>query len=934
MALRVQDLRRRTVTKLVGPSSFLATLSAQDRAALVTELVEDITEAISDSVVTSGMVPISGSRTWYVHDPAVDGPASIDAVQTAVNAAALWLDDNPAGHAIVDVRFQDEQDWVSDNPGVYGLRWPANCQGRLEVRGNGSRIKFTADHQALMTAHQHSFADPAQHTSYLTYGDLWLSGFRIDAEDSDGQSPVIFGTMVGGTTQRRQSFGEIRLWDIDADNVDPDRTIGVKHRPGVWIPLGALNSGDSTLRCEKVRINNVHVNGSPYGFWCGGVPPTNDSPVFEHSQNLIFGSVICEDSSHDRGVAPTVFSTSANFHVGSEAIIEKLRLRRFYGRFAGDVGIEHNNVVDGLVESCEVEDAWTIGVTHNQYTQMGLYRERQGTMHRDCHVRRRVLGVTGTIGKCVGFGSGTSGFNLSPATGDTLSSPLLYEDCTYEQINGDQEPGNFAYGMFRFSGPVPFISIKSCTCVERFTHTASTRTPRAMWVNTNAPYTRIEVDGFRTIVRGARVGSVTTTWGPIYINAHDVTLQQQSRVDLAIRNVEVDVDIDNPHAATVYGIELVGGRISGYIEKVRARRIPAAVTNPRLVRLTTGMHPLAGGQLVIDKYLVLRDIDLGQASAGSVAVDLASMADWDPNKKNVRLENVTPPAAALPAPVAVVPGASFKVVIAGATGGTLTYTLNGSTTTAGVAHNASAATLKAAFVTAGVDTNDMDVAGAGTAGNPYLITLKGSLAGQTGTLTTDPASLTAATATVTMTTETTGSATTNERIRLVLANATGGTYTLTVDSQTTAGIAPTDDNATIKSKIEALSSVAADDVTVYCDAPDAALRGSTNYPIVVTFAGSLARTDVAVSATGSSLTCTPSATVTSVRAGNVVEHLEGRPADYVVAGGTVSALEKSADRGANWTDLGITEGPVRLSQDELLRITNSGVPTVTRVAVR
>jgi hypothetical protein len=89
---------------------------------------------------------------------------------------------------------------------------------------------------------------------------------------------------------------------------------------------------------------------------------------------------------------------------------------------------------------------------------------------------------------------------------------------------------------------------------------------------------------------------------------------------------------------------------------------------------------------------------------------------------------------------------------------------------------------------------------------------------------------------------------------------TGGTWTYTVNGQTTAGIAFNAAPATVQTALEALSNVAPGDVTV---------TGTAGVFYTVVFGGALAFTNITASASGASLT--PGGTATSVMIGTAVD---------------------------------------------------------------
>ena len=100
---------------------------------------------------------------------------------------------------------------------------------------------------------------------------------------------------------------------------------------------------------------------------------------------------------------------------------------------------------------------------------------------------------------------------------------------------------------------------------------------------------------------------------------------------------------------------------------------------------------------------------------------------------------------------------------------------------------------------------------------------------------------------VSVTTVTTGSAATNEKQKITLPGPpTGGTFTLSFEGYTTAGIAYNASAATVETAFEGLTSVGAGNGTV---------TGDAGGPWTIEFTGSLAGTDVSlVTGSGSSLT--------------------------------------------------------------------------------
>jgi hypothetical protein len=107
---------------------------------------------------------------------------------------------------------------------------------------------------------------------------------------------------------------------------------------------------------------------------------------------------------------------------------------------------------------------------------------------------------------------------------------------------------------------------------------------------------------------------------------------------------------------------------------------------------------------------------------------------------------------------------------------------------------------------------------------------------------------------------TTGSGGTNEQQLVTISNATSGTFTLTYSGQTTGAIAYNAAASAVQTAIQALSNVGAGNATV---------TGSAGGPYTVTFAGTLADTNVAqmTASAGSLVGSSTTAVVTTTTGG-------------------------------------------------------------------
>ena len=106
----------------------------------------------------------------------------------------------------------------------------------------------------------------------------------------------------------------------------------------------------------------------------------------------------------------------------------------------------------------------------------------------------------------------------------------------------------------------------------------------------------------------------------------------------------------------------------------------------------------------------------------------------------------------------------------------------------------------------------------------------------------------------------TGTGGTNEQQLVTISNATSGTFTLTYSGQTTGAIAWNAAASAVQTAIQALSNVGAGNATV---------TGSNGGPYTVTFAGTLADTNVAqmTASAGSLVGSSPTAVVTTATGG-------------------------------------------------------------------
>lgn len=196
--------------------------------------------------------------------------------------------------------------------------------------------------------------------------------------------------------------------------------------------------------------------------------------------------------------------------------------------------------------------------------------------------------------------------------------------------------------------------------------------------------------------------------------------------------------------------------------------------------------------------------------------------------------------------------------------GTFTLTYAGQTTAA-IAFDAANATVQTELLALS-NLAPGDVVVTGPAGGPYILTFGGTLANtDVALLTGDASSLTqAGDAALSINTTVQGNGTTNEEQTVTISPAaTGGTFTLTFNGNTTNAIAFNATNATMDTQLEALNSIGAGQVAV---------AGSAGGPWTITFGGTLANTNVNT-ITGSAANLTqagdPTITIAQTQAGGI-----------------------------------------------------------------
>lgn len=228
-----------------------------------------------------------------------------------------------------------------------------------------------------------------------------------------------------------------------------------------------------------------------------------------------------------------------------------------------------------------------------------------------------------------------------------------------------------------------------------------------------------------------------------------------------------------------------------------------------------------------------------------------------------------------------------------ATGGTFTLTFDGETTTS-IAYDATPAAVQSALEgLANIDPGDVIV----TAGS-YLVEFTGQYAGQpVPTMTVDTTNLTGTGLVATVTNGTAGTRPqlVNEEQQIVV-QATGGTYTLTFDGETTGAIAFDADAATVQTALEGLANIDAGDVSV-----TTAADGS----LVVEFTGQYAYTNVpTITTSPTNLTGPAPAAVATVLT-------PGTPPGAATTLNGIQVYDKAGNRLGAITTYSITQPPSR-----------------------
>lgn len=255
-------------------------------------------------------------------------------------------------------------------------------------------------------------------------------------------------------------------------------------------------------------------------------------------------------------------------------------------------------------------------------------------------------------------------------------------------------------------------------------------------------------------------------------------------------------------------------------------------------------------------------------------------------------------------------------------GGTFTLTYGGQTT-APLPWNVSAASVRTALEALSTIGNG-NVTVTGDAGGPWIVTFVGALgAANAGAITVNGAGLSNPSPSVVIETTVAGIAAVNgEQTVTVTGSPTGGNFTLTFGGQTTANIAYNASASTVQTRLEALSTIGAGNVTV---------TGGNGGPYTVTFVDDLGEQTIAtMTANGAGLTggTTPGVTVAVVHAGNI--GVDERQTVTVLDAGAGTFTLTYSGQTTDPLPYNAAAGVVEAALDELSNIdgdvTVSGVP--------
>lgn len=228
-----------------------------------------------------------------------------------------------------------------------------------------------------------------------------------------------------------------------------------------------------------------------------------------------------------------------------------------------------------------------------------------------------------------------------------------------------------------------------------------------------------------------------------------------------------------------------------------------------------------------------------------------------------------------------------RIALSNTDGGTFTVSFGGSTT-GPIAYDATSSEVDAALEALGnIASGDLTCAGGPLPGSPVTVTFGGTLAGTNQpAMTIDDSGLTRTAPSIAVSESTAGVGPTNEVQTLTITSATGGTYTLTFNGQTTSSLAYNANAAAIQTALRALSTIGSGNVNV-----------SGSGPFTITFAGTLAATNVNPITVN-----TASLTPSGIGTGYVIEawKLEEQPGENRVGEvSSIALVEQTGDVATN-----------------------------------
>tara|TARA_R110001606_G_scaffold297277_5_gene445094 strand:- start:1356 stop:4745 length:3390 start_codon:yes stop_codon:yes gene_type:complete len=222
------------------------------------------------------------------------------------------------------------------------------------------RLHFPASNAGLKSRTLPFVRQSATQLVILNYSGTAYTATAGDTVHGAVSEHLIVGTLMSGysTIPANMKFDGITVEDISAINiptvVGPLLGSGFSsphYRCAVSIAPLADAADPQPMYIKNVFLRRIEVVGGEAGFYVAGVgtAPNTNSPFID---NIVF-----EDLHHDCVVKPTENYTSLNFMIGGNGFGDRCIIRRCYGRYSGDVGVETDAMLNSLVEDVVIDDA-------------------------------------------------------------------------------------------------------------------------------------------------------------------------------------------------------------------------------------------------------------------------------------------------------------------------------------------------------------------------------------------------------------------------------------------------------------------------------------------------------------------------------------------------------------------------------------------------